>query len=51
MLEAVRTLVRESIPHLEEDRYLHPEIAAATEMIRSGEVAAIAAGMLPGISF
>jgi histidine ammonia-lyase len=45
-LEAVRTLLRREVPHLDEDRSLHPDQQAATRLVRSGAVVA-AAGDLP----
>lgn len=47
-LEAVRTLLRREVPHLDEDRSLHPDQQAATRLVRSGAVAA-AAGPLPSL--
>lgn len=41
-LERVRRIVRASVPALDEDRYLAPDIAAAADMIRSGLLAAAA---------
>jgi histidine ammonia-lyase len=38
-LERVRALLREIVPHLEEDRYLHPDIEAAVQLLRSGALA------------
>jgi len=35
-LEAVRAVLRQAAPRLEEDRYLHPDIVAATHLARSG---------------
>ena len=50
-LEAVRALVRASVPHLEDDRHFAPDIAAAAGLVRTGALAAtVAAGMLPAIS-
>jgi histidine ammonia-lyase len=46
-LEAVRTLVREHVPHLEDDRYLHPEITTAITLLRCGDVVAAAGTALP----
>ncbi|HEY7550552.1 MAG TPA: aromatic amino acid lyase, partial [Hyphomicrobiaceae bacterium] len=46
-LEAVRRLVRARIPHLDEDRFMAPDIDAATELTRSGAIAAAAAIGLP----
>ena len=37
-LEAVRARLRREVPHLEDDRYFHPDIAAATGLVRSGAV-------------
>ncbi|MBS0522721.1 MAG: histidine ammonia-lyase [Proteobacteria bacterium] len=47
-LEAVRTLLRREVPHLDEDRSLHPDQQAATRLIRSGAVVAVA-GPLPSL--
>jgi histidine ammonia-lyase len=46
-LEAVRRLVRESVSHLDDDRFMAPDIEAATEMVRSGSVVAAAGIALP----
>ncbi len=35
-LEAVRARLRATVPHLEEDRFFAPDIAAATELVQSG---------------
>jgi histidine ammonia-lyase len=45
-LEAVRTLLRREVPHLDEDRSLQPDQQTATRLIRSGAVVE-AAGPLP----
>ena len=37
-LEAVRSLLRAQVPHLVDDRHLHPDIAAAIGLVRSGAV-------------
>jgi histidine ammonia-lyase len=37
-LEAVRALVRGASPHLDEDRYFHPEIKAAIALVREGRL-------------
>jgi histidine ammonia-lyase len=37
-LERVRALIRAAVPHLDEDRYLAPDIAAAARLVRSGAV-------------
>jgi histidine ammonia-lyase len=39
MLEQIRALVRAEVPHLEEDRAMAPDIAKATELVRSGRLA------------
>lgn len=41
-LEAVHSLVRSEVPHLDVDRVLYPDIACATDMIRDGRVRAAA---------
>jgi histidine ammonia-lyase len=46
-LEAVRRLVRGRVPHLGEDRFMAPDIDAATELIRSGAVVTAAGVELP----
>ena len=47
-LERVRAVLRGSVPHLEEDRCFAPDIEAATQLVRSGAVAAAAgAELLP----
>jgi histidine ammonia-lyase len=47
-LEAVRTLTRSKVPHLDDDRHFHPDMEAANALVRSGAVIA-AAGELPGV--
>jgi histidine ammonia-lyase len=50
-LEAVRALVRANVPTLEDDRYFHPDLEAASALVRSGAVAcAAAATHLPGVT-
>ncbi len=50
-LEAVRRLVRAAVPRLEDDRYIHPDIAAAIALVQAGEVVAAAgAVVLPGVT-
>ena len=50
-LQTVREMVRAEVPHLEDDRHLHPEMAAAIGMVTGGRViAAIGAMQLPSIS-
>ncbi len=49
-LEAVRTLVRAHVPALEDDRYFHPDLAAAAALVRSGGIAGAAATVaIPGV--
>jgi histidine ammonia-lyase len=49
-LEAVRDLLRGQVPHLDDDRHLHPDMEAANRLVRSGEVVAAAALDLPGVA-
>ena len=50
-LEAVRSLVRKDIPHLDDDRYFHPDMEKANALVRSGAVVAAAhAVALPGVA-
>jgi histidine ammonia-lyase len=49
-LEAVRRLVRAAVPHLDDDRYFHPDIKAAIGLVREGAViAAVGADALPSV--
>jgi histidine ammonia-lyase len=48
-LEAVRARLRAEVPTLVDDRYLHPDIIAATMLVRTGVVAAAAGVSLPGL--
>jgi histidine ammonia-lyase len=49
-LEAARALLRSSVPMMQEDRYLHPDICAATDLVRSGALAEAAAAVkLPSL--
>ena len=48
-LEAARALLRAQVPHLDEDRYLHPDIAAAIALVRGGALAEAAGLDLPGL--
>ena len=47
-LEAVRRLLREQVPMLGADRHFHPDIQAATALVRSGAVERAAGLDLPG---
>ncbi|WP_428377217.1 histidine ammonia-lyase [Lichenicoccus sp.] len=46
MLERVKGLLRETVPPLEDDRYLAPDLARASVLVRAGAVLA-AAGPMP----
>jgi histidine ammonia-lyase len=48
-LEAARTLLRTRVEPLVEDRYLHPDLVAATELVRSGALASTVGLPLPGL--
>ncbi|KAF1712416.1 histidine ammonia-lyase [Pseudoxanthomonas kalamensis DSM 18571] len=47
-LEAARTLLRAQVPTLQEDRYFHPDMLAATALVRSGELVRSVGMALPG---
>ena len=50
-LEAARRVLRAQVPHLDDDRHLHPDIAAATALVRSGALAnAVGAAALPDLA-
>jgi histidine ammonia-lyase len=49
VVEAVRAALRTEVPTLADDRHMAPDIAAATALIASGAVAALAAP-LPGVA-
>jgi histidine ammonia-lyase len=46
-LEAVRRLVRSEVPHLDNDRFMAPDMASAAAMVRSGAVVRAADVALP----
>ena len=46
-LERARAALRERVPHLQDDRYLAPDIAAAADLVRSGALVAAAGAALP----
>ena len=48
-LQAVMREIRARVPHYDIDRYLAPDIAAMTEAVNSGVIAAHAPPVLPGI--
>lgn len=49
-LEAVRLVVRAAVPHLYDDRYLHPDIDAAVGLLRNGAVTDAVAVDLPFVT-
>jgi histidine ammonia-lyase len=50
-LEALRERLRGRVAHLDDDRYFHPDMEAATELVRSGAVIEAVGGVsLPPIS-
>jgi histidine ammonia-lyase len=46
-LEAVRRLVRDRVPHLTDDRFMAPDIEAATALVRSGALVRGLEAVLP----
>lgn len=48
-LEVARGHLRAEVPTLEDDRHFHPDIEAATALIRSGSLVAAAPASLPGV--
>ncbi|MCS3808803.1 histidine ammonia-lyase [Xanthomonas sp. 4461] len=48
-LEAARALLRAQVPMLQDDRYFHPDMLAASALVRSGALADAAAIALPGV--
>ncbi|WP_225763708.1 histidine ammonia-lyase [Stenotrophomonas sp. Marseille-Q4652] len=49
-LESARALLRTQVPSLEEDRYFHPDMVAATTLVGSGALAASVGMALPGVT-
>jgi histidine ammonia-lyase len=49
-LEAVRAAIRAGVPHLDEDRLMHPDLLEAARLARDGIVADAAGMALPGIT-
>jgi histidine ammonia-lyase len=49
-LEALRAATRARIAHLDDDRYLQPDIEAATSFIRTGGAIAAVGEPLPAIA-
>jgi histidine ammonia-lyase len=49
-LEAVRALVRRHVPHLDDDRYFHPDLARAADLVgRNAIVDVIGPDILPSL--
>ncbi|MGV8958855.1 MAG: histidine ammonia-lyase [Stenotrophomonas sp.] len=48
-LESVRGLLRQQVPTLEDDRYFHPDMVAATALVRSGALVHTLGIALPGV--
>ena len=48
-LESVRQRLRAQVPTLQDDRYFHPDMVAATELVRSGALAEGLAEVLPQV--
>jgi histidine ammonia-lyase len=46
-IERVRRFIRSQVPHLDNDRYLAPDIAKAADLVRSGGIVAAAGAPLP----
>ena len=44
-----RAALRREVPHLDEDRALHPDQQAATRLVRSGAIVQAAGGELPSL--
>jgi len=49
-LEAVRATLRERVGKLDDDRYMHPDLNAAIELVRAGSIAAAVGVRLPQLS-
>src|SRR3546814_17946914 len=50
-LEAVRTRLRAQVPMLDHDRHFHPDMEAATALVRGGVVPDTAGLVPPGIAY
>ena len=51
VLEAVRSRLRETVPHLDEDRYMYPDLHAAIALVKHGSAIAAAGQIaLPGVA-
>jgi histidine ammonia-lyase len=49
-LERARACLRQAVPSLDEDRYMHPDMEAAIALVRSGAVIEAVGMTLPGLS-
>lgn len=49
-LEAVRRAVRAQVPTLNADRHFHPDLEAATTLVRSGEIVRATGLAMPGVA-
>ena len=49
-LESVRAMTRAAVPHLDNDRHFHPDMAAAIALVRNGSVIRATRYPLPSIS-
>ncbi len=50
-LEAVRSVVRDRIPALDEDRYLHADLNEAIDLVDQGTIVKLVSAIaLPGLS-
>ncbi|UKE71170.1 histidine ammonia-lyase [Xanthomonas cerealis pv. cerealis] len=50
-LEAARALLRAQVPALQDDRYFHPDMLAATALVRAGALAAAVDVSLPDATY
>jgi histidine ammonia-lyase len=48
-LENVRSVVRSRVPFMHEDRYVHPDLIAAAELVKGGEILAAASVAFPPV--
>jgi len=51
LLEAARARLREAVEPLEDDRHMHPDMEAAIDLVRRGEIIAAAGAVLPGATW
>ena len=48
-MDAARAVLRAKVPHLDDDRHFHPDIAAAESLVLGGELVAAVGAALPGV--